>query len=75
MFGGIGDQMCVKKWYINKAYNHQVEQVRLGQPLDKKYDDKVFRLLREKMGLDNVRMIVTGAAPMPPYLARCSCRP
>lgn len=68
VMSGVAEKNCLVKWYFHKAFNHQVEQKRRGLPMDKKYDAKVFAGLREKMGLTKVRMIVTGAAPMPPYL-------
>lgn len=43
--------------------------LRAGQPRDAKYDAKVFAPLRTRMGLGSVRVIITGAAPMAPYLA------
>jgi long-chain acyl-CoA synthetase len=69
VMAGVAEKSCIVKWYFNKAFNHQTEQIRQGLPVDAKYDAKVFKALRERMGLDNVRVIVTGAAPMPPYLA------
>jgi acyl-CoA synthetase (AMP-forming)/AMP-acid ligase II len=68
VMAGVAEKNCLVKWYFNRAYNHQVEQTRRGLPVDKKYDSKVFAPLRERMGFTKVRMVVTGAAPMPPYL-------
>lgn len=63
------DQMgYFKRWYIYRAYNYQLNQLRNNLPLDPGYDAKVFSLLREKLGLDNITMMITGAAPCPGYL-------
>lgn len=59
---------CIKKWYITKAYNYQCAQLAAGLPLDASYDNKVFSVMRKKMGLGRVRALITGAAPCPPYL-------
>jgi len=69
VMNGIADQSCLVRWYFNKAFQAQVDRLRKGLPVDSGYDKKIFSKLRAKMGLENVRVMVTGAAPMPPYLA------
>ena len=66
---GVAENSCLVKWYFNRAFNAQCDLLRAGQPRDAKYDAKVFAPLRTRMGLGSVRVIVTGAAPMAPYLA------
>jgi long-chain acyl-CoA synthetase len=66
---GVAEQSCLVKWFFNKAFQSQSELVRQGRPVDSGYDKKVFAKLRAKMGLENVRVLVTGAAPIAPYLA------
>eukprot|EP00461_Guttulinopsis_vulgaris_P002634 UN02635 len=67
-FSQIDQMSFIKRWYIYRAYNYQLNQMRTGQPLDTGYDQKVFSVLREKLGLDNIAVLVTGAAPTPAYL-------
>ncbi len=64
----VGKMGCIKKWFINKAYNGQCSLLRTGASLDPSYDAKVFSLMRTKIGLDRVQVIITGASPCPPYL-------
>ncbi len=64
----IEKSSCIKKWYVNRAYRHQCARLAAHEPLDPSYDSNVFALMREKMGLSRVRVLVTGAAPCPPYL-------
>lgn len=68
VMAGVAEKNFLVRWYFNKAFQHQADLARTGRPLDPKYDAKVFAALREKMGLDNARVIVSGAAPLPPYL-------
>jgi len=58
----------IKRWYIYRAYNYQLSQLRQGLPLDASYDEKVFKVLREKMGLSNACVLITGASPCSPHL-------
>jgi len=69
VMNGVAEQSCLVKWFFNKAFQAQSELVRQGRPVDAGYDKKVFAKLRAKMGLENVRVLVTGAAPIAPYLA------
>jgi len=69
VMNGVSEKSCIVRWYFNKAFNHQCDRLRQGLPLDPKYDEKVFAPLRARMGLSRARFVVTGAAPMPPYLA------
>eukprot|EP00933_Yihiella_yeosuensis_P074417 TRINITY_DN83343_c0_g1_i1.p1 TRINITY_DN83343_c0_g1~~TRINITY_DN83343_c0_g1_i1.p1 ORF type:complete len:474 (+),score=36.61 TRINITY_DN83343_c0_g1_i1:34-1422(+) len=64
----IEKRSCLARWFINRAYNTQCAQLRQGLPLDEGYDKKVFGVMREKVGLDRIDIMVTGAAPCPAYL-------
>lgn len=68
VFAGVEEKNCMLKWYFNKAYNYQNLQIRAKKPRDASYDTKVFIPLREKVGLDRCRLIVSGAAPLPPHI-------
>jgi long-chain acyl-CoA synthetase len=64
----VSNRNCIVRYVFNKYYNYQCEQVRYGKPLDPGYDKKVFSSIRGKVGLDQVRLVLTGSAPCPPYL-------
>jgi len=68
VFMGVAQQNCLTKWYFNKAYEAQCALVRQGKPSDPTYDAKIFIPLRKKVGLERVRVTLTGAAPCPPWL-------
>jgi long-chain acyl-CoA synthetase len=68
VFAGVAEKNCLVKWYFKKAYEGQAKNLRLGKKRSEKYDNKIFIPLRTRMGLGNVRLLVTGAAPCPPYL-------
>lgn len=68
VMSGVQDKNCVIRYYFNRAYNYQCEQVRHGKPLDPGYDKKVFAAIRERVGMQQVKVLLTGSAPCPPYL-------
>jgi len=68
VFEGVNTAGGIKKWYFNRAYQYQCEMIRSGQPLDEGYDERVFSAVRAKVGLRRIRIVMTGAAPCPPYL-------
>ena len=51
-----------------RAYNAQCALLRAQQPIDPTYDSKIFKTMREKMGLEDCKIILNGAAPCPPYI-------
>jgi len=63
---GVKDKSCIVRWYFNRAYNYQVGQIRQGLPRYQPYDDKVFKPIRAKLGLDRVKILISGAAPCSP---------
>ena len=64
----IGDAGCLRRWVANKAFREQAECIRQGTR-DEGWDTTVFIPMRTQMGLNNVRVTVSGAAPMAAYLA------
>jgi long-chain acyl-CoA synthetase len=69
IFGGVADASFIKRWLFNSGYSTQCENVRKSAPRSEFYDNKIFKPLAEaKLGLDRCRLIITGAAPCPPYL-------
>jgi len=68
VFSGIEDKNCAIKWFFNRGYSAQCDNIRNGAPRDASYDAKLFNPIAEKVGLDKCRMVITGAAPCPPYL-------
>lgn len=43
-------------------------QLRNGLALDPTYDERVFAPIRRRMGVDQLRLLVSGAAPLAPFL-------
>jgi long-chain acyl-CoA synthetase len=68
VFQGVTEKNCMVKWYFNKAYTGQCDNLRNGRARDVKYDNKVFIPLRQRIGMGRCRIVITGAAPCPPYL-------
>ena len=68
VYSKLGEKGCVKRWYFNRAYNYQCECVRNGLPRSEAYDDKVFKVIRATVGLERCRFVLSGAAPLPPFL-------
>jgi len=71
VFAGVEQKNCMVKWYFNKAYKYQCEAVRdpKNKTRDPTYDTKLFIPLRTKVGLDRCRLVISGAAPLPPHIA------
>lgn len=59
---------CLKKYFFQKALTSCAEATRTGQRV-KSWDDKLWTNAAETIGFDQCRCILSGAAPMPPYLA------
>jgi len=59
---------CVGRAVFMKCLNGQIYYVRRGQPLNARYENFFATKVRGNVGLGRCRLIVTGAAPCPPYL-------
>jgi long-chain acyl-CoA synthetase len=72
IMAGVESGACISSVIFNRALTVTTEAVR--KSADKKdrdawYDENVFKkVCRDKLGLDQVRYIITGAAPCPAYL-------
>ncbi|MES1912280.1 MAG: hypothetical protein MHM6MM_004581, partial [Cercozoa sp. M6MM] len=64
----LRDEGCIKQWYVNRALTRSSELIREGVR-DATYDNKVWKTIAKTLGFDEVRIVVSGAAPLPPYLA------
>jgi len=64
----VSKKMFLKRWYFNRALSYQIGQLRKNEELDASYDARVFAPIRDLVGLTNVKIILSGAAPCPPYL-------
>jgi long-chain acyl-CoA synthetase len=70
IFATVESGSCAMGWYFNRAYEGTCEIVRVGGQRDESWDTKVFnKIAKEKLGLGECKLIVTGAAPCPAYLA------
>ena len=61
----------IKRTVANYGYNQQASAVRVGNARISRWDDKIFQKegsLRDKLGLNDCKVVITGAAPCPPYL-------
>lgn len=67
VMNNINNEACVKKWVINKALNTGNDKIRRGER-SQYFDKKVWSVVRAKVGWDNIKMIISGAAPLPSYL-------
>lgn len=69
VFAGVSSKACTKRFVFHKGYAAQAEAVRAGITARYSlYDNKVFTPLAHMIGLDKTRIVVSGAAPLPPYL-------
>lgn len=68
VFQTVSQKSCIARFFFNKFYTNQCHNIRNGLPRDATADKKAFIPLREKVGLDQCRVILTGAAPCPPYI-------
>jgi len=69
VFSKVQEKNCMAKWYFNKAFTNQSIALRNNQPRDQSYDTKIFFPLRALVGLSRCKLIISGAAPLAPYLA------
>lgn len=68
IMSGLANAMIIKKIVVMNKVIANAKKVRRGQPKNEADDAKIFSKIREKIGLENCRLIITGAAPCPPYL-------
>lgn len=72
IMAGVESGNCIGGMVFNRALAVTTEAVRKSSDAkdrDAFYDEKIFKsVCRDKLGLDCVRYIITGAAPCPPYL-------
>jgi len=59
---------CVKHSVFQSAYNAQRDRIRGGYDRSAFADTHVFIPIRKLVGLDRIRVILTGAAPCPPNI-------
>jgi len=59
---------CIKKYLFNTALSSSSKAGRTGERV-KKWDDKIWTDISKQIGFDECRLCLSGAAPMPPYLA------
>eukprot|EP00474_Spongospora_subterranea_P008619 CRZ09077.1 hypothetical protein [Spongospora subterranea] len=68
IMGGVTDSSCVKRSIFRHAYSTQLANVRNRSARSGFFDSKIFNPIASRVGLDKCRLIVSGAAPLPPYL-------
>lgn len=68
VWSGVEEKNCMVKWYFNKAYAATCKAIQTKQPRDEDYDRKIFNPLKATVGLDRCRLIISGAAPLPPHI-------
>jgi long-chain acyl-CoA synthetase len=69
VMGGVESGSCGNAIVFNRAYSVQAELCRRSAYERDGTWDWIFKKVRaERLGLDQVRYIITGAAPCPPYL-------
>merc|ERR1719336_1055941 len=64
----VEKQNCIKKFLFNQALKSSSEKSRTGERVSK-WDDKIWTDIAKQIGFDECRLCLSGAAPMPPYLA------
>jgi len=64
----VASSSCIKKMLFNKALNASAAASKKGQR-NSTYDNYVWKGVAAQCGFGKVRYILSGAAPLPPYLA------
>jgi long-chain acyl-CoA synthetase len=70
-WAAVSGKSFLARYVAGIAYNTQSQNVRSGSERSQRWDDKIFLReggLRSQLGLDQCKVIITGAAPCPPYL-------
>jgi long-chain acyl-CoA synthetase len=78
IWAAVAEMPWYKRWYITRAYNHQIDRIHKGLPIDPTYDEKVFKVFREKLGLTECNIVVLGGSPTPHYIGdflKCLIQP
>ncbi|CEO97683.1 hypothetical protein PBRA_005797 [Plasmodiophora brassicae] len=68
VFAGVDTKFCLVRALFHRAYAYQADALRKRYPRSALYDNLVFSKAAAQVGLGNCRIIVSGAAPLPPYL-------
>jgi long-chain acyl-CoA synthetase len=68
VFMGVSEKRWFERIGFSIGYNKQCQLCRVGFERSEKWDRKIFIPLRTRLGLDRCKVILTGAAPCPPYL-------
>ena len=68
VIAGVEEAGGIKAWLFNKALASKVANLRMGHLTHAIWDRLVFNGLKAKLGLDRVRMMVTGSAPIAPHV-------
>jgi len=64
----VANSSCIKKMLFNNALKSSADKSKKGQRAST-YDNYVWKGVAEQVGFQDVRYILSGAAPLPPYLA------
>jgi long-chain acyl-CoA synthetase len=64
LLAGVKEAGGVKQWLFERALAAKVAGLRQGQLEHPLWDRLVFKAVKSKVGLDRVRMIMTGSAPI-----------
>jgi long-chain acyl-CoA synthetase len=59
---------AMKKWLVTSAQESSEKAIRSGKR-SKFYDSMVWSAVSPEIGFDRVRVVVSGAAPLPPHIA------